>query len=290
MSLWFQTSALIEDFMKQHHRNVCLALIAATVVNLSFSRPAAGEPQPVLAQEQTAATPAAQKADADDSTGLHLALTPYLWFAGIHGTAGALGHETSVHASFGDIFKNLNLGLMVAAEPRYKKVSAPIDFMWMKVSDDKALPLESGFTSVNAKLNEDLFTPKVAYRVVDGKALKVDGNFGIRYFHFGTTLNFDPTGIVPTLYQQANWVDVIGGAKIQAALSPKMLVTISGDAGAGGSNLDYQVAGLLGYRLKRAMVLQAGYRYLDVNYRPASTFVYDAITSGLLVGLTINLK
>jgi len=34
----------------------------------------------------------------------------------------------------------------------------------------------------------------------------------------------------------------------------------------------------------------AAWRYLDVNYRPKSTFVYDMATSGLIMGATFNLK
>jgi len=30
--------------------------------------------------------------------------------------------------------------------------------------------------------------------------------------------------------------------------------------------------------------------YLDVNYRPSSTFIYDGATSGILLGATFNLK
>jgi hypothetical protein len=45
----------------------------------------------------------------------------------------------------------------------------------------------------------------------------------------------------------------------------------------------------LGYRIKPAVVLQAGYRYLDVNYRNGGTIV-DIATSGALIGATITLK
>jgi hypothetical protein len=67
-------------------------------------------------------------------------------------------------------------------------------------------------------------------------------------------------------------------------------VTVLGDAGAGQANVDYQVAALLSYKIKPTVLLQAGWRYLDVNYRPSSSFVYDAVQSGLLLGVTLNLK
>jgi hypothetical protein len=283
------------------NRNIYLTCVGAAVMALLFcpltwaedgpaTQPVSVNAEP-LSINVPAPSPQPGASNASEPNDVwHFAIAPYIWFAGMHGTVGARGYDTSVHASFSDIFNYLNLGLMVAAEPRYKKFSAPVDFMWMKLSDNKALPFEEGPTSVKAKVNEDLLTPKGAYRLVDGKMIKVDGNVGIRYFHLGTTLTFVPGTYVSSVYQSANWVDVVSGARIQAALSPKMRVTILGDAGAGGADLDYQIGAFLGYKVKRNVVLQAGWRYLAVNYRPQNTFVYDVATSGLLLGATIALK
>ena len=49
-------------------------------------------------------------------------VTPYLWFAGVHGTTGALGREASVDASFSDIFKYANIGAMGVVETRYNRI------------------------------------------------------------------------------------------------------------------------------------------------------------------------
>jgi hypothetical protein len=65
---------------------------------------------------------------------------------------------------------------------------------------------------------------------------------------------------------------------------------VLGDAGWGGANSDYQVAGLLGYKVEKKCILQAGWRYLDVNYRTSYAFICDVATSGLLLGVTINLQ
>jgi hypothetical protein len=250
--------------------------------------------QPGAAMEygaaQIPAAPAPQKAMPDSDPNWHFSFMPYLWFAGMHGSVGARGHEASVHADFGDIFSNLNIGLMAGAEARYKKFGAPVDFLWLKLSDDNSLPFERGPSSVKVKIDQTMLAPKVSYRLVDREMVKVDGNFGIRYFHLGTTLDFTGTGPQPSFSQTADWVDYLGGARIVAALSPKIQVAVLGDAGAGGANLDYQVLGALGYKFKPRIILQTGWRYLDVNYRPQSTFVYDTITSGLILGATFNLK
>jgi len=222
--------------------------------------------------------------------GWHFGIAPYLWFAGVHGTVGALGHEGSVHASFRDIFSNFNIGLMFALEPRYNRIVMPFDFMWIKLSDDKALPFEVGPTSVKVKINEIMLTQKIGYRVIDSEKFKVDGLAGFRYWHIGNTLTLQPQ-ISNSFYASANWVDAVGGARIQGMLSRKVTLTVLGDAGGGAANSDYQVAGLLGWKCKK-LTLQGGWRYVSVNYRPSGgvRFVYDMATSGFIFGVSIPLK
>ena len=244
-----------------------------------------------LAQSQTAATPKTETPSPSDD-GWHVAITPYIWFAGVHGTVGALDHEASVHASFGDIFNYLNIGAMAAVEPRYNRIVMPFDFLWMKLSDNKALPFDEGATSVKTKMTETLITQKIGYRFVDRKRFKVDALFGLRYWHLENTLTLQPTQIANGFSRSANWVDGLGGGRIEVGLTPKLSAMVMGDAGGGSARLDYQVAGLLGYTLNRRLVLLAGYRYLAVDYRPIGNagFIYDVAMPGVVLGLTINVK
>ncbi len=247
------------------------------------------------ANAQTAANSSVASPQPKESTsdaGLHVDVSPYLWFSGMYGTVGVRNQEASVHAGFGDIFNYLNMGLMGAAEVRYNRVIIPVDFIWMKLSDDKALPIGQQAISAKAKMTETLLTPKIGYRIADGKRLKVDALFGVRYWHLSTDLTLQRNQVLGTLSDSGNWVDAIAGGRITASLTPKAFVTILGDAGGGSARSDYQVGGFLGYRISRKCVLQAGYRYLSVDYRPNSknNFVYDLNVPGLLVGATINLK
>src|SRR5260370_24577588 len=142
---------------------------------------------------------------------------------------------------------------MGVVEPRYNRIVMPVDFMWMKLSDNKALPFDEGATSVKAKMTETLLTPKIGYRFVDSKKVKVDALFGFRYWHLSTGLTLQPTQIANGFSQSANWVDGLGGGRIELGLTPKISAIIAGDAGGGSANLDYQVAGRLGYTLKRRL-------------------------------------
>jgi hypothetical protein len=238
----------------------------------------------------TGTAPPANSSAANDD-GWHFGVTPYLWFASANGTIGALGRDASVNASFGDIFSKFNIGLMGVFEARKKRLILNTDFMWLKLSDDSALPInEIGVQSIKAKATQVILTPKVAYRVVDQKKVKLDGTFGIRYWHLSNELTLEPQ-IANGISDSANWVDVVAGARIQVPLSSKALVTVLGDGGAGGANSDYQVAGLFGYKFKEKFVFQGGWRYLSVNYRPSGNgFIYDMGMNGPIVGLTINFK
>jgi len=255
----------------------------------------------LLAQEPQSSVPIAaqtQPAGKTDNTtssaaeGWHFGLSPYLWFSGIHGTVGVLGRDASVHAGFGDIISNLNLGLMAAAELRHKRVLLVTDLMWIKLSEDKGLPENQlGEITAKSRVQNFMLGPEVGYRFVEQPRLNVDAFTGFRYWHLGSSLEFEPNPLGQKVSTSQNWVDPLLGARLQTPLSRKLRFTLFGDVGGfgAGSQLEWQVVGLLGYQLNKRFTLQAGYRYLDVNYRSGG-FKYDVAMSGLLLGTTIHFK
>jgi hypothetical protein len=255
-----------------------------------------GTPDSVVTERPTAADPAASapghagKATADDAW--HFAVSPYLWFPGVHGIAsGPNGRGLSFRASPSDLLSNFRFGLMGAVEARYKRLVVPIDMMWIRLEDDKARAFPGlGTISATMKATEFLLTPKLGLRVINEEKLKVDALAGFRYWHFGENLTFNPSSLNFTGSQ--NFVDPLVGGRIQMALSPKIVVNILGDVGGWGtgSQLEYQAAGLLGYRIKPALTLQVGYRYLNVDYRTSRGVVFNATTAGVAFGATLNLK
>jgi hypothetical protein len=246
----------------------------------------------VTAQSQsTIASPEKTDAPRPVDQGWHVDVAPYLWFPGINGTVGALDHESSVHVTARDVLSNFNFGLMGAVETRYNRIIIPVDFMWVRLKDTKGIPITDDVESVNVKINEDIFTPKVGYRVIDNRRFKTDALFGLRYWHLGTTLTLQPTQISNGYYGAANWVDAVAGGRFQAFLTPKFSLTIGGDAGGGGSGtrLDYQVVGLLGYKVKR-LTLLGGWRYLVIHKTPNDHAFADLAMTGVLLGVVIPVK
>src|SRR4029077_10978892 len=225
----------------------------------------------------------------------HIAVSPYLWFPGVHGTIGALGHDASYSASPGDLLSNFRFGLMGAVEARRNRLLTTIDMMWIRLRDDKALPFPNvGADSATIKMTEFLLTPNVGYRLIDAKMIKADAVAGIRYWHFGENVTFSPGTLGFDFSKSQNWVDPVVGGRILTALSPKVGITVLGDVGGWGtgSELEYQVGGFLGYKVKRNLTLQAGYRYLYVDYdkNGGNDAFIKATTSGVIFGVTIVLK
>ena len=215
----------------------------------------------------------------------------YGWFPGVHGTVGALGHNAGFDAPFSDVFHFLKGIIPIAVEADKGRWVIPIDFFWVKLADGKATPF-TDLTSryVNIHLTESILTPMVGYRLLDGEHLKIDALGGIRYWYVGQNLQLIGTQVsVPAVVRSQSWVDGLGGARFIVPLAEKAAITVSGNAGGGGANLDYQVIGLFSYNFTPKLGMGVGWRYLYEDYRPTNKqFVFNTTMSGALVGLYYN--
>jgi hypothetical protein len=254
----------------------------------------AAEPGDPTGQQQGAAAPLPEPLSGDDG-GWHIAVSPYLWLPGVHGTIGAFGKDASFRASAGDLLSHFKFGLLGAAEARRKRILTTLDLMFMRLGDDKAVPFPNlGESTANLTANLFILTPKVGIRLIDAKKLKADFLTGIRFWRFSENLQFTPFVPLLNFSKSQNWVDPLVGGRIELGLSRKTVFTLAGDVGGWGtgSQLEYQVVGLLGYKLKRNMTLQGGYRYLYFDYErsgPAGAVLKTAM-SGVVLGVTMNLK
>jgi hypothetical protein len=230
---------------------------------------------------------------ASDDDAWHLSLSPYLWFAGTHGTIAALGRDASVHASPGDLLSHFDFGLMGAAQARYNRFLLNGDMMWIRLSDNAALPLNVlGATSADVRVGQFIWTSKVGYRVIDSDRMKADANVGARYWHLGQSLNFNPSVLGADFNGSQSWADIVVGGRVQLPLGESATIDLLGDVGGWNATakLDYQFATVLGFKVSPKWTLQAGYRYLFVDYRNGVSGVYNMVTSGAIIGATWDIK
>ncbi len=254
---------------------------AVTPPTTADASPTPPTPLPPNPQPQTSTS-------ADDSDGWRGQIAIYGWFPGIHGTVGVFGHDAGIHVPFSDVFHTLKGIIPIAVELDKRRLVIPVDFFWVKLGDDRGIPFnELGQTSVNIHLTESIFTPKIGYRLINAEHFKFDALAGIRYWYVGQNLTVEPVGVGRS--RSASWVDGLGGARAILPLSEKASIMVSGDAGAGGANLDYQALGLLTYNLTPKWSASVGWRYLYENYRPTDhLFIFNTAMTGLLAGASYN--
>jgi hypothetical protein len=262
-----------------------LPLIRATIL-LCLAIPATAQTEPSSpGSGNTSAT--------TDASNWHFDLSPYLWFAGAHGVVGARGHDLGFHASPGDLLSHFDIGLMGAAEARYDRLLLNGDVIWIRLSDSRALPFPNlSAISADARVGELVWTSKIGYRAVDRKKIKVDGNAGVRFWHLGQKLSFNPSLLGLNFTGSQSWADIVVGGRVQLPVGEKTVVELLGDVGGlnATAKQDYQFAALLGYKIHPKWTLGAGYRYLFVDYRPSPFTTFNMVTSGALIGLTYHIK
>jgi hypothetical protein len=248
--------------------------------------------QPLPAASPGAGTPQASTSQAND--GWQIAAAPYLWFPGMHGNVtGANGGGVNFSSSPGDLLSNFRFGLMGALEASHKRLAITGDMLWVRLKDDKAVPLPGLLaTSATMKATEFFLAPKIGLHLVDQERIRITASTGIRYWHLSENVSFDPTLLGLDFNASQDFVDPLVGGQIRVLLTPKVVVNVLGDVGGWGtgSQLEYQAGGTIGYKLNARWSLHTGYRYLYLDKNADHGFVFKAVISGVVFGVAINLK
>jgi hypothetical protein len=222
--------------------------------------------------------------------GWQFQLFPYIWIAGISGHAGIGDIIVDVNSAITDSDVHLNFGFMATFEARKDKLLLVTDLQYANLGTDRPRPAAPIFTSASADFKTFVLDPKIGYRVAQnsekGRFLDVLG--GIRYYHVRSDLTLDSI-IVASRFASASkdWVDVVGGLRGRANLSPKLFLVGKGDVGGGGSKVTYQLFGGLGYQISQRIAVIGGYRDLKVDY-DKDLFLFDVSLNGPLIGLGIK--
>jgi len=160
-----------------------------------------------------------------------------------------------------DLLQHFRFGLMGTVQARRGRYVFINDLLWVRLraTNTTTLPIPGQpQLSAEAKAWQFILTPAFGYRFLDGEKIKIDAlMLGVRYWHVGSSLQFTPSPFGRTFSKTLNWADPLLGARILFPLSPKVLVTIGGDAGGWGAGvqLDYEIVGSLGHNLSRKFTL-----------------------------------
>jgi hypothetical protein len=240
----------------------------------------------VSANTVTTKTTSPQTPDEDK---WQLGFTPYLWIAGINGTAGIANRTVEVDSGITASNVHLNFGFMSTFEARKNKFVLLTDLQYSNLGTERPTPGPL-FSSATAEFKTFILDPEVGYRIAGnperGNSIDILG--GIRYWHLKSELHFT-AGVLPSLDLNAsrNWVDAVGGVRAKIHLSPKVFLTGKVDLGGGGSKFTYQLLGGGGYQINKNFALVGGYRALHVDY-DKDNFLFDMTLAGPIMGVGIK--
>lgn len=232
-------------------------------------------------------TPTAQETTTE--SGWTFSFAPYFWAAGLTGDVAAFGlPEADVDASFSDIFDHLDFGAMAIGEARYGPYSVFGDVMYTKISGQAGTP--RGILATDVELSSETFAGLLGagYSIFEDSSTRLDIVGGLRVWHAETELSFSG-GVLDGVSRSddATWVDGLAGFRGTYSFTPEIYLTGWGLVGAGGADLDWDVAAAIGYRFSDTISAVAGYRALGVDYSNDG-FVFDVVQKGPILGLVVR--
>ncbi|NVP56175.1 hypothetical protein [Mycoplana rhizolycopersici] len=234
-----------------------------------------------------AMTPEAKQVETE--SGWTFSFAPYFWAAGLSGDLTAFGQRTvHVDSSFGDVWDHLDFAAMAIGEARYGRYSVFTDLMYTKLSGSSATP--RGFLADRIEVDSETFAGFVGagYSLLQDNNGHFDVVGGIRVWSVDTTISISG-GVFDGRSRSDGdtWVDALGGFKGTYFLTPNVFLTGWGMVGGGGANIDWDVAGTVGYKFNDTFSSVVGYRALGVDYSNDG-FKFDVVEQGPILGLVVN--
>lgn len=240
----------------------------------------------VLCLLSLGASAGASAQDAKSSSDWGFQVTPYLWLAGMGGTiTTASGRSASFSQSFGDIYDNLNAGLMLLGEVRYQRWHLLADFDYVNLTTD-ASASRPILGQPSVETTEYLGTIAGGYRFIDSDSFKLDGLVGARVISVDNTLSF--SAIAQTSSSSETWADPLIAARAILPIGSGFFANAYGDVGGGpDGDLTWQLYGGFGYDFSQMVSAYVGYRYLAINHN-VNNLNFDISQQGPLLGVGIR--
>jgi hypothetical protein len=230
------------------------------------------------------------------------AVTPYLWGAGINGTATVGSHEADVSKSFDDILKDLDFAFMVNLQARKGRFGLYSDVLFLGVSDTTPVTGPRGATLLEATTSLDTWIVDLgaSWEVTrwagsgEGQAGFVDLIAGGRYWNLDTEIKAENPFFAGerSVGKTMDWFDPILGARFTAGLTPKLSLIGRGDVGGfdlgSGSKLTWSASAYLGWRFSPLVSAWAGYKHLFVEREDDKGTSVDLAMSGPVFGVAFT--
>jgi len=199
----------------------------------------------------------------------------YLWAASIGGTMDLRGGpEGEIQVDFKDAFDNLQTAFTIHFEARKGHWGILADASYLNFSGSQ----EIGAPGENAdiKVKNILLEAAGGYEFSNQWWVIV----GVRHFKLDPRVTFQ---VLPEIDPSESWTDLFAGLMWRPKLGNRWTFSGRLDVGAGGSDLVWNAAAVLDYRLGSWAAVFFGYRHMDYDYKNKNTGIaYDVSMSGPL--------
>lgn len=244
---------------------------------------------PVGAQSADLDIPAPPSEKPVEQDGWRFAVSPYFWAAGLSGDTAQFGAPpVHLNLDFGDILRDLKFAAMVIGEARYGRYSLFGDFTYTKTESGSATPL--GIVAQNVGVTSETFAGLVGagYSILLDDRGNLDAVAGVRVWHVSSDLSFRGGALDGADFNDnATWIDGMAGFRGKYSLTDHVYVSGWGLIGAGGADVDWDTAVLLGYDFNERISAVAGYRALGVDYSNDG-FLFDVVQQGPVFGAVLR--
>jgi len=227
-------------------------------------------------------------------------VTPYFLAAGLNGKVGIRGVTSDVDMSFNDILDSLEGGFMGVFTAQKGRWNYGLEGVYFKLGDEGTKSVSGPFGQVSVdgalKLTSKMYIYQgtVGYRLVD-ESTSVDLLGALRYTKLDADANVVITTVPAIVFPggaisasgSESWTDAVVGVRAIHPVSDNMALVGYADAGAGGSDLTWQLIAGLNWEFRKDYIAKLGYRVLDWDYENDGT-VWDMKASGLYLGLGIR--
>jgi hypothetical protein len=234
----------------------------------------------------------------EDSDSWEFLVEPYGWLPKVPLTS-ANGDKLEISQS--QIFKNMDGALMLILGARRDKWTFYLDTIYFDLEgDDSASRPAAGLPGdptvkfdADIGVNGWLITLSGTYAVFENDRTRLEMGGGVRYYQEDLDIDLD-VGPIPESadYSWELWDGVVM-ARGFTDLNDRWYLSYYADASTGGTDLTYQLAGVLNYRFDK-FTLAGGYRYIKWEFEDSSdapgSIAKDQIAKGPFLGFKFFFK
>ena len=214
-------------------------------------------------------------------------LAPYLWMTGIKGTSqvGVLP-PMDIDADFSDIISKVNMALALHTEFHRGKFAFVIDPTYLSLEMEASI--DGAPIAPKAEVEIWLVEAWASYKLSENWEVLGGARWQSQDMDVDPGLPSPPFPEDVSFGVKDDWTDWFLGARFNYPLGSSRWVAVGrGDVSvAGDSDTNFNLSFFLNRHIRKTMMLNLGYRYMETDYDNFPKYAWDVRQQGFVVGYT----